>query len=58
MSKQKAPLPSGEVSCVLQKPHTHAGQQYQAGQTITVSSAEAAWLAANGITQQKEQPHG
>ncbi|MCJ8168634.1 DUF7210 family protein [Atopomonas sediminilitoris] len=58
MSKQKAPLQSGEVSCALKKPHTHAGQHYQAGQTIIVTLAEAAWLAANGITEQQEQHHG
>lgn len=33
----------------LTAPHTHAGVQYDAGATITVTPAEALWLEAHQV---------
>lgn len=33
----------------LARPHTHASCQHQAGETITVSAADARWLIEHGI---------
>lgn len=41
------------VEVKLKKPHTHAGDDFDAGATITVSSATADWLKANGIATDK-----
>lgn len=54
----------------LQQKHTHAGQDYAAGDSITVTEAEAAWLRARGVVgaapftagaaageHDEEQPH-
>lgn len=36
---------------LLLKKHTHAGEQYAAGETITVGDAEARWIINHGIGQ-------
>lgn len=34
---------------VLKRPHTHAGQAFQAGERIDVEAATADWLIAHGV---------
>lgn len=33
----------------LTAPHTHAGVEYEAGRTLTVSDDEAQWLAGQNV---------
>jgi len=40
----------------LIKPHTHAGLDYQPGDTLDVDEATARWLNANGIARHDRQP--
>ncbi|OPH34965.1 DUF7210 family protein [Moraxella equi] len=40
-----------EISVTLLKPHTHAGQSYQANDTLTVSQTTADWLIKNGVAE-------
>lgn len=42
-----------EISVTLLKPHTHAGQPYQANDTLTVSQTTADWLMKNGVAELK-----
>lgn len=37
------------VDVKLKRAHTHAGHQHQAGETITVSAADARWLIDHNI---------
>lgn len=37
------------VSVKLLRPHTHAGKDYQEGDTVNVCKADAEWLVSNGI---------
>lgn len=37
------------MKVTLQKPHTHAGAQKQAGDTIEVDADTARWLAEQGV---------
>ena len=49
-SKASGPAAAGNaVSVRLAKPHQHAGQSYNPGDTIEVSEPEARWLFENGI---------
>jgi uncharacterized protein (DUF433 family) len=41
---------------VLNRPHTHAGQPYPAGERITVDADIADWLIANGIAEREALP--
>ncbi|MDP3848623.1 MAG: hypothetical protein Q8R10_19565 [Pseudomonas sp.] len=47
------------ISVVLLKPHTHAGQDYAAGESIQVTAETQAWLQATGVVgTQEDQHHG
>lgn len=39
----------GRVSVVLAKPHTHAGKDYQPGDTISVTAKQKAFLEEAGV---------
>lgn len=54
-SKTAAANQSVAVSFVLKKPHTHAGRQYQPGESITVTADQKAWLESLGVIGQKEE---
>lgn len=59
----KAPVPASqaaEVQVILNKPHTHRGEQVKAGAKINVNATEKAWLEKRGIIggQQEEVTHG
>jgi hypothetical protein len=48
--------PSNSIQIKLNKPHTHAGVKHDAGDTVTVSPGDAAWLEANGIGAAAPKP--
>lgn len=59
----KEPVPAAqaaEVQVVLNKAHTHRGEQLQAGAPITVNAKEKVWLEKRGLIggQQEEVNHG
>jgi hypothetical protein len=62
MSKANSTPDTGEqqvtVSVVLKQSHTHAGRDYPAGETITVSASAAAWLIKHnvGVMAEAETP--
>lgn len=39
------------IRLVLTRPHTHAGQDFKAGDRIDVPPSTAEWLIANGIAR-------
>lgn len=50
---------AAEITAVLLKPHTHAGQDYAAGESIQVTAETKAWLQASGVVgTQEDQHHG
>ena len=52
-------LQAAETTVVLLKPHTHAGQDYAAGESIQVTAETKAWLQASGVVgTQEDQHHG
>lgn len=52
-------LQDAETTVVLLKPHTHAGQDYAAGESIQVTVETKAWLQASGVIgTQEDQHHG
>lgn len=44
------------TSLVLQRPHTHAGKSFAAGEWLDVDGGTADWLIANGIARHDRQP--
>jgi hypothetical protein len=59
----KTPVPASqvaEVQVILNKPHSHRGGQFKAGEKINVNAKEKAWLEKRGIVggQQEEVNHG
>ncbi|MNF81920.1 hypothetical protein D3C84_642120 [compost metagenome] len=48
-SDHPASQAAGRVSVVLAKPHTHAGKDYQPGDTITVTAKQKAFLEENEV---------
>lgn len=59
----KEPVPASqaaEVQVVLNKAHTHRGEQHKAGATINVTANEKAWLEKRGIVGgiHEEVSHG
>jgi len=59
----KEPVPAAqaaEVQVVLNKAHTHRGEQLKAGASITVNAKEKVWLEKRGLIggQQEEVNHG
>lgn len=38
----------------LKTDHTHAGNQYKAGEKINVTTAQKDWLIANGVVEAAE----
>lgn len=60
-SKTTVPVPqAAEVQVVLNKAHTHRGEQHKAGATINVTANEKAWLEKRGIVGgiHEEVSHG
>ena len=49
MSTSKTAAPASH-KVTLAKAHTHAGQDYQAGDQIEVDTATAQWLQTQGVT--------
>jgi hypothetical protein len=47
----KQPEPQGTIQVRLLKPHTHAGVNYPAGETLDVPSGTADWLAKAGVIE-------
>lgn len=41
---------------VLNRPHTHAGKAFQAGERLDVERGTADWLIANGVARHDHQP--
>lgn len=48
-SDNPAAQAAGRASVVLAKPHTHAGKDYPAGATITVTAKQKAFLEEAGV---------
>lgn len=48
------------VEVVLNKPHTHNGEPFAAGDKLKVTADQQAWLSKQGVigSQQKEQNNG
>ncbi len=44
------------TSLVLQRPHTHAGESFKAGERLDVDGGTADWLVANGIARHISEP--
>ena len=44
------------TALILLRPHTHAGQSFQAGQRLVVDAATADWLTAHGIARPDRPP--
>lgn len=42
------------VEVTLAKPHTHAGKDCKAGDKISVTETQRAWLAKHGVINSKE----
>lgn len=60
-SKTTVPAkPAAEVQVVLNKPHTHRGEQLKAGATINVNAKDQVWLEKRGLIggKQEEVIHG
>jgi len=41
---------------VLKRPHTHAGQAFEAGERIDVEASTADWLIAHGVAAPVAEP--
>lgn len=40
------------MKITLDQPHTHAGQPYQAGDTLDIDESDANWLISAGIAHE------